>query len=390
MNEISTQLKRVQRAGLAAGVVFLLLAGIGLMMDPGAFYVAWLIGFIFWLGLALGCLNAAMIFYLTGGRWGFVSVRLLEAAYLTLPLLAILFVPLLFGLRELYPWARPAAVAADKVLQQKAIYENFPGFLLRAVFFFGGWILIATFLRRWSLQQDDTTDPAPTVKLRTLSGPGVVLAPLLVTFALVDWIMSIEPAWFSTVFAVVMLSGEMLIAFAFVILWLGWLSRQAPFRENVTPAHFHDLGNLLLTFVMFWTYVAFSQLLIIYAGNQPHEIAWYLHRIAGDWKWVVVFIALFHFFVPFFLLLFRAMKKNVPRLMAIAGLIFVVHAVELFWVIAPSFHFTFQLCWLSVAAWLGMGGLWLAVFVFNLNRHPLLPRNLPLPGNPFAQTADAN
>ncbi|HZL12633.1 MAG TPA: hypothetical protein VFC85_00680, partial [Verrucomicrobiae bacterium] len=321
---------------------------------------------------------------------GFAARRFLEAGFMTLPLMAIFFIPIFFGLRELYLWANPAAVAADKILQQKTIYENFPGFLIRALFFFGILILIATRLRKWSLQQDATTDVAPTIKMRTLSGPGVVIVPLIVTFAFVDWIMSIEPAWFSTVFAVILLSGQILIAFAFAIIVFAWFHRQTPFREFVTTTHFNDLGNLVLTFVMFWTYVAFSQFLIVYSGNQPHEIGWYLHRVAGNWKWIAGFIALFHFFAPFFLLLFRAVKKNVPWLAAIAVVIFLTHALEIFWVIAPTFYAgSIQIHWTDFAAWLGIGGIWLAVFSFNLKRHPLLAKNNPLPGNQLIQTADA-
>jgi hypothetical protein len=359
------------------------------VFHPHEFFVSWLFSFIFWIGLALGCLNAAMIHYLTGGRWGFAARRFLEAGFMTLPLMAIFFIPIFFDLRELYSWARPAAVAADKILQQKAIYENLPGFFIRAIFFFGIWILIATRLRKWSLQQDLTTDVAPTIKIRTLSGPGVVIVPLIVTFAFVDWIMSIEPAWFSTVFAVILLAGQILIAFAFAIIFLAWFHCRTPFREFVTPTHFHDIGNLLLTFVMFWTYVAFSQFLIIYSGNQPHEIAWYLHRIAGNWKWLAGFIALFHFFAPFFLLQFRAVKNNFKLLTTKALVIFLTHALEIFWVIAPTFYHALEIHWTDFAAWLGIGGIWLGVFATNLKRHPLLAKNNPLPGNQLLQTADA-
>lgn len=388
MNEIISRLNRLQNISFAVGILFLVLCAIGAAFHPREFFVSWLFGFIFWVGLALGCLNAAMIHYLTGGRWGFAARRFLEAGFMTLPIMAIVFIPVVFGLRELYPWARPAAVAADKILQQKLVYENFPGFLIRAIFFFGIWILIAACLRRWSLQQDVTHDVTPTIKMRTLSGPGIVIVPLIVTFAFVDWIMSIESMWFSTVFVVVLLAGQILIAFAFAIIFLAWLHRQTPFREFVTVTHFNDLGNLMLTFVMFWTYVAFSQFLIVYSGNEPHEIGWYLHRIAGDWKWVVGFIALFHFFTPFFLLLFRAVKKHVQWLATIAVVVFITHALEIFWVIAPTFYPALTVHWTDFAAWLGIGGIWLGVFATNLSRYPLLAENSPLPGHPLIQAAD--
>lgn len=390
MNEIIFQLNRLQKISFAGGILFLILIALGVAIEPRAFFISWLIAFVFWIGLSLGCLNAAMIHYLTGGRWGFAARRFLEAGFMTLPVMAIFFIPILFGLHELYPWARPDEVSGDKILQQKILYENFPAFLIRAIFFFGIWILIASKLRKWSLQQDETANVAPTVKMRTLSGPGIVIVPLIVTFAFVDWIMSIEAAWFSTIFGVIILAGQILIAFAFAIIFLARFQSQTPFRESVTEKHFHDLGNLMLAFVMFWTYVAFSQFLIIYSGNQPHEIGWYLRRINGDWKFLVGFIALFHFFAPFFLLLFRSVKKNPSRLVTVAVMIFFVHALEIFWAIAPTFYSSMKIHFTDFTAWLGIGGIWLGTFAFNLKRHPLIAKNNPLPGNEKIQTADAN
>ena len=390
MIEIVSKINRLQNISFAIGALFLILCVLGQVFHPREFFVSWLFSFIFWIGLALGCLNAAMIHNLTGGRWGNATRRFFEAGFMTLPLMAIFFIPIFFGLHDLYPWARPAEVSNDKILQHKTVYENFPGFLVRVIFFFGIWILIATRLRKWSLQQDATTEAAPTIKMRTLSGPGVVLVPFVATFAFVDWLMSIEPAWFSTIFPVIFMAGQMLIAFAFAIIMLAWLQQQTPFREAVTEKLFHDLGNLLLTFVMFWTYVAFSQFLIIYSGNQPHEIGWYLHRIAGNWKWLAGFIAVFHFFTPFFLLLFRAVKKNVQWLAAIAVMICFTHALEIFWVIAPTFYPAgIQIHWTDFTAWLGIGGIWLGVFSFNLQRHALVPQSNPLPKNQLVLAAHA-
>jgi hypothetical protein len=391
MNEsIHDQLNRLQRLGLLAGGAGLLLCGLGMSVNPRQFFVSYLCGFTFWLGLSLGCLGVAMIHHLTGGRWGFMTRRFLEAGFMTLPLLAALFVPLLFGLRELYPWARPDAVAASEMLRHKQIYLNVPGFIGRAGFFFAVWIAMAFLLRKWSGQQDASPDPRPTIRMRTLSGPGMVVYPLTATFAFVDWVMSIEPAWHSTMFLVIVLIGQILSAFAWVTLLLAWFREQAPFREAVTPRHFHDLGNLLLAFVVFWTYVSFGQFLIIYSGNLPHEIDWYLHRIGGDWKWVVGGLALFHFLVPFFLLLFRGVKRNVPRLAAIAALIFGVHVAAVYWLIAPTFHPEgIRVHWLDAAAFVGLGGLWLAGFAASLKRRALLAVNDPRIEFPTASLAHA-
>jgi hypothetical protein len=366
------------RAGLILGLVGLALCGFGAVRDPQRFYISYLFGYLFWLGLTLGCFEVAMIHHLTGGRWGFASRRLFEAGFMTLPLMALLFVPVLFGLRDLYPWARPEAVAGSLVLQHKQIYLNTPAFIGRACFFFLVWMAMAWRLRKWSLAQDTTKDPGPTVRLRTLSGPGVVLYPLTGTFAFIDWLMSIEPGWFSTIFLVIVLAGQVLSAFAFVTLWLAMLRRFDPWRQVLTSSHFHDLGNLLLTFVMFWTYVSFSELLIIYSGNLPREIELYLHRIGGVWKWMVCCLALIHFFVPFFFLLLRAVTLQVTRLTAVAALIFVAEVMAIYWFVMPTFYPGGpRVHWLDVASWLGLGGVWLAAFSSGLRRRAVLPQNDP-------------
>ena len=245
-------------------------------------------------------------------------------------------------------------------------------------------------LRKWSLQQDATADPAPTIRMRTLSGPGIVIYPVTATFGFIDWVMSIEPHWYSTMYLVIVLAGQFLSAFAFITLMLAKFQGYEPFRDVVTRTHFHDLGNLLLAFVIFWTYVSFSQLLIIYSGNLPTEIDWYLHRIAGGWKWVVIVLGLFNFFLPFFLLLFRVMKQNVRRLVVIAALIFCAHLVEVFWLIEPTFFPQgFHIHWLDFAAPAGLGGVWLAVFAFHLKRRALLPQNDPRIEYQFPAVANA-
>ena len=377
MNQLSTKLQRLQRNGFIAGGIFILLAGAGMVLTPRAGFVSYLEAYVFWCSLALGCLNLSAIHHLTGGAWGNVTRRFFEAGYMTLPVLAILFLPILFGLHELYPWSNPAEVAADKILAQKSAYENVPGFTMRAALCFAVWIQIACLLRKWSLQQDASPDTVPATKARTLAGPAIVIVPFVATFAFVDWVMSIEAAWFSTVFCIILLAGGILLAVAMGIMMLAWFQTEAPFAGVVTKKQFLDLGNLLLAFVMFWTYVAFSQLLIIYSGNQPHEISWYLHRIAGGWKWLLLFIALFQFFTPFFILLFRSFKQNINTLARVAALVFLVNALENFWSIAPTFYPAgLSIHWTDFAAWLGIGGLWTGTFAANLKKHPLLVRSV--------------
>ncbi|HEX3627430.1 MAG TPA: hypothetical protein VH280_18645 [Verrucomicrobiae bacterium] len=388
MSGVTAKLTRLRTIGLAVGIPGLALCCVGYVFNRGPFFVSYLFAFLFWTSLSLGCFYCGMIHYLTAGKWGFSARRFLEAGYMTLPLMALLIIPLFFGLHDLYPWARPEAISADKILRQRSQYENPTLFIIRAVVFFGIWICLAWSLRRWSLRQDTTTNPLPTIRMRTLSGPAIGIAPLTVSFAFVDWAMSLEPDWMSTVYPVIELAGQMLIAIAFVIVVLAWTRNDPPFVGFAQKA-FQDLGSLLLAFVLFWTYVAFSQALLIYSANLPHEISWYLRRIANNWIWIVGLIGLVHFFGPFLLLLFRALKENTRALAVIALLIFAVHAVETFWTIAPTFYSSIEIHWTDFAAWFGVGGIWLSVFAGNLARHPLLARNDPRTEQLIAETAHA-
>ena len=370
MNHFLTKLSRLERVGFISGGLLFLLTCAGFVFSPHAAFISYLAAYVFWFSLTLGCLNVAAIHHLVGGAWGNATRQFFEAGYMTLPALAILFVPIAFGVHELYPWSNPAEVAADKILQQKSGYENVPAFIARAIFFFAVWILIACLLSKWSRQQDLSSDVSPLPKARTLSGLAIVIVPFTATFAYVDWVMSIETSWFSTIFCVILLAGGVLITLALGIVMLAWLPTDPHSPESVTKKQFLDLGNLLLAFVMFWTYVAFSQFLIIYSGNQPHEISWYLHRIAGSWKWVLISTVVFQFFAPFLILLFRSNKQNSITLARVAALVFLVNALQNYWAIAPTFYpFGVRIQWTDFTAWLGIGGIWAGVFAGHLKRN---------------------
>jgi hypothetical protein len=376
--ELISKLNRFRSIALVIGVIGLVLCVVGAFTNTPQFFVSYLFGCLFWLGLALGCLGVAMIHHLTGGRWGDVIRRFLEAGFMTLPVMALLFIPVFFGLKHLYPWAQPATVAQDSILQHRQAYLNPAMFIVRAVVAFLIWVIMAWFLRKWSLRQDSTKNVEPTRRLRSLSGPGIVIYPLTATFVYVDWIMSLEVHWYSTMFVVIICIGQILTAYAFAIILLTWFSKYKPLSEVVTPTHFHHLGNLLLTFVMFWTYVSFGQLLIIWSGNLPDEIVWYLHRIANGWKGIVWFLFLFHFFLPFFILLFRASKRNPRKLVILASIIFVAHLVSVFWMVTPSlFPNGIHVSWLDFAAPIGIGGIWIATFISQLKGPSLIPLNDP-------------
>jgi hypothetical protein len=360
------------------GVVGLLGCALGSTIDRREVFLSYLFAFLFWLGIALGCSGFLMIHHLTGGRWGYPVRRFFEAAISTLPLLAALFVPILFGLAELYPWANEANVSINKVLQHKHGYMNAPAFIIRAMILFAIWILIARLLTKWSAEQDATHSVEPTKKLRKLSGPGLVVYPVTVTFAYVDWVMSMEADWYSTIFPLLICVGQMLSALAFVIILLAWRGPRTALADILSKTNFHHLGNILLTFTMLWAYLAYAQLIVIWSGDLPHEIGWYLHRIAGGWRWIAFGLLFFHFFGPFFLLLFRQAKRNPQILVAIASVIFVAHIVDIWWLVAPSLHQQgFHMTWMLPAAVIGVGGIWLAVFFKRLEAKPLIPMNDP-------------
>jgi hypothetical protein len=357
-----------------AGVAALGICAIGGFFAPAQFFHSYLVAFVFWAGMALGCLSIVMLQYLTGGAWGLVLRRVLESGTRTLPLVALLFVPILFGLGRLYEWSHAEEVAHDPLLSHKAAYLNVPFFIGRTIFYFASWLAVAYFLNKWSLEQDRGGDRRLSRKLQLLSSGGIVLYGLTVTFSSIDWVMSLEPHWYSTMFGVLFIAGQGLSALAFVVAVTILLARRQPMRDVVSAKHLHDWGKLLLAFVMFWSYVSFSQYLIIWAGNLPEEIPWYLKRLQGGWGWIGLALILFHFLLPFLLLLSRTGNENRRLLAFVAGLVVLMRLVDVFWLIAPVFSRSeVRLHWMDILAPIGIGGLWLGVFLGQLRKRPLLP-----------------
>ena len=376
--ELNSRMAKWQWLCLIVGLLGLALTAIGLGTSRSQFFFSYLFAYLFWLGLSLGCFLVTMMHQLSGGRWGYPTRRFLEAGFMVLPLMLLLLIPIFFGMPSLYPWARPAEVAAEKVLRDRHGYQNGWAFVLRSTVFMLIWIWMSFCLRRWSLEQDRTDDAEPTRKARVLSGAGVVIYCLLGTFAYIDWVMSLESHWYSTIFAVIIVIGQILVAYAFSVILLAIFRRDEPFAAVLTKTHFHQLGNLLLGFVLFWTYVSFGQLLIVYSGDIPDELRWYLHRIAGNWKIVITALAILHFFVPFYLLLFRAMKTQLAPLATLAAVLFVMHIVQTYWLVMPAFHREgIRVSWMDFTAPVGIGGLWVAMFLSRLRAAPLLLQKDP-------------
>jgi hypothetical protein len=367
------ELETVRRLALTVGCIGLGLCAIGGIFQHDQFFQSYLVAYLFWLGIALGCLPIVMLYHLTGGRWGSVVRRLLESGMRTLPWMALLFGPLLPGIRNLYAWARPEQVAGDPVLQHQSIYLNVPFFVIRAFIYFAVWNLLAFYLNKWSSEQDRTGEAGLLRRFQLLSGPGLVAYGITVTFASVDWAMSLDTHWFSTIYGMMFMIAQILSAFAFVIPLLAIIGHRGA-NGIVTPHHFLDLGNLMLTFVMLWAYVAFSQFLIIWSGNLSDEIPWYLRRTQNGWGWIAITLIVFHFFLPFLLLLSRNAKRSKLVLSGIALCVMFMSLVDLFWLIVPAFlPGQAMIHWSDIAAVAGIGGIWVYLYARAVNASPLFP-----------------
>ena len=369
-------LKGLASRAWIVGALGVLASIVGFFINRDQFFQSYLVSWLFWIQLTLGCLGIMMLHHLSGGAWGLMIRRILEAASRTLPVMSILFIPILFGLQALYSWARPEA-ASDPLIQHKASYLNPAAFTVRSLLYLAIWTLFALALSRLSRRQDETGDPALFRRMKAIAAPGLVVFALLSTFAAIDWIMSLDPHWYSSIFGVYFITGQGVAGFAFISLVALYLSQRPPLEGILRPKHFHDYGKLLLAFVMLWSYIAFSQLLIIWSGNLPEEVPWYLHRVEGGWKWVSIALALFNFLLPFLLLLSRDLKRNARLLAPVAILVLVMRWVDLFWLTAPTFHHHLAPHWLDLATTIGLGGIWFAVFSRQLQKRPLLPIHDP-------------
>jgi hypothetical protein len=345
--------------------------------DKSDFFRSYLIAFLFWIGITLGCLAVLMVQHLTGGQWALVIRRILEAGTRTLPLMAVAALPLLLGMKTLYSWSRPGET--DPAVVAKLGYLNPQFFIVRMVFYFAVWFLLSWKLNQYSREQEAGGEVLPTLlRMENLSGIGLVLYGLTVTFAGIDWIMSLEPAWYSTIYGLMFMVGQALAALAFSVTLLIWLSDRQPLSRAVQPAHFQDLGSFLLAFVMLWAYLEFSQFLIIWGGNLTDEIPWYIRRMQGVWGHIGLALVILNFALPFFLLLFRHIKRRKRSLLIVAGLILMMRLVDMYWMVLPAFGGgAVHLTWMDVVLPLGMGAIWFAWFSRELERMPILPAHDP-------------
>ena len=375
--------RKISQRSLVIGVIFALISVALAFVRPDEFYRAYLLGFMCWLGVALGSMAILMIRHLTGGGWGTVIRRILGAAMRTLPVLAILFIPIIIavGQHRIYPWAMPLESIQDTHIREhlekhsfiKASYLNFSGFVIRAFFYFAIWNVLSFLLSKWSKQTDHAGAPDNSGRFKAVAGPGLILYGFTISFAAIDWVMSLDPSWISTIFGLLILIGEVLSAMCFAVVVERILFNYKPMSEMLTPDFVHDHGKWMLTFIMVWAYFSFSQWLIIWAGNLPAEITFYLKRLSNGWGSIGLFLVLFHFAIPFALLLSRPFKRDIRKLVWLAVWMMLMRYLDLFWIIEPNFSRTLNITIADIVVPIAIGGIWLWYFFRNLAALPLLP-----------------
>lgn len=375
----------VERFSGVVGALGLLLCLAGFFFNPQHFFQSYLFAFLYWAGFGIGGLGILLLNNVVGGKWGATARRFLVAQMRTLPIIAVFFVVLLFGLKYLYPWTHPDLVAANEYLHHKAPYLNIPFFLIRQIIYFGFMILVGMRINKWYDEQDQTGDFALREKIRAFSAPMLLLFVVIVTLAAIDWVLSADAQYYSTVFGGILLIGNVLQTFALTNLTIILASKGDRFGGRINAKILHDLGNLMFAFTIFWTYLSAAQLIITWPANLPQEISWYLDRTNGFWKVLAVMISLSMFLIPFLALLSQTRKRDPRRLMKVAIWILAAKAIDLFWIVEPTFRnhsagallgtsgSGFEIYWTDFAAFFGLGGVWVFMFIKQLRRSPLLP-----------------
>jgi hypothetical protein len=370
---------RLQQRALIAGIIGVVVCIFGYIKSPESLLQSYLMAFMLILGLSLGSLGLLMMHHLTSGYWGIVIRRPLESATRSLPLVFILFAPIFFGFRHIYGvWLNAPAKGEGALSEFQQHYLTANWFHIRAIVYFAVWLLLMWAFNTWSRRQDlDRDDRSLRRRLKMVAGPGIILYVFAMSFAAIDWVMSLSPHWASTIYGFLYVAGQLISSMSLMICVVVLLSRTPVFASVLRPRHLHDLGKLLLAFIMLWAYFSFSQLLIIWSGNAPEEISFYRSRLYGEWGYVSVIILIFHFFVPFFLLLSRDLKRNPSLITKVAAWMILMRFVDLYWLTRPEFTPNAIPSLWDLGAVLALGGLWLFYFAWQLQKMPLLPLGEP-------------
>jgi hypothetical protein len=371
---------RVQGRAFVVGAIGILAAIALGFKDWTQFFHSYLFAFVFWMIFCMGSLGVLQLHHMTGGRWGFPIRRILEAGTRTIPVMTVLFVPVLFGMSRIYPWMNPDTLGDEPSDHFRRAYLDPKFFIVRAVVYFAIWNLLAFLQNKWSAEQDRTGDLRLKGRMSSLAAPGTVLWALSWSWAMIDWVMSLEPTWYSSIYGMVFMVIACLAAFSFSVIMLRMLNNYDPLRDSYDPARLNDIGNFMLTFTLLWTYMSFAQFLIIWSGNLKQEIPWYKVRAFTSWGYVAAALLVFHFFVPFFILLQRRVKRKVERLSMLAVWMLIIALVDVFWLVVPSFpnaHMGLRVSPLDIVAVIGIGGVWVGVYMAQLKKMPLLPLHDP-------------
>ena len=370
--------RNIQQRSLFIGIGAAVLAIIGLFVNADEFFHAYLTAYMAWLGVTMGCMAMLMIIHLTGGAWGIVIRRMLEAGMRTLPYVAVLFIPIILGYRHIYAWARPDLYAKNEhVTELTHGYLSLPNWIWRAVVYFALFLVFAYFLNRYSAEQDRPPDRDRSPLFRMLAGPGLVVYAFAMSFAVIDWVMSITPPWISTIYPLIFVAGQCLSAMCFMVIVEAILARRSPMVLLLKPKEVQDHGKLILTWIMLWAYFSFSQLLITWAGDLPDEISWYTRRLYHGWQWIGLALVLLHFAIPFSLLLSRPFKRRTESMIWLAAWLMVMRYVDLFWFIEPNYHQSINGSWQFFVMPFAIGGFWLWLYFRNLQSRPLLALHDP-------------
>ena len=378
---VRPKIDRAQRAGIIAGAIGLLaLVSFG-SRDWDQFFRSYLFAYIFAMSFAMGSLAILQLHHMTGGRWGLPIRRILEAGSRTIPVMTVFFIPVLIGIKKIYPWAaHPESLGDEPITHFRRMWLQ-PGFFIgRAVVYFAIWNLLAYLLNKWSAEQDRTGDVRLKQRMSSLAAPGTVLWALSWSWAMLDWVMSLEPTWFSSIYGMIFMVIACLAAVSFSAIMLRMLNDYEPLRESYQPSHLNDIGNLMLAFTLLWTYMSFAQFLIIWSGNLKQEITWYKVRAYTSWGYVGAALLIFHFFIPFFILLQRRVKRRVERLAVLAVWMLLITLVDVLWIVVPAFENRksgFHVSPSDIVAVIGLFGVWLATYMVQLKRMPLLPLHDP-------------
>lgn len=366
------------RIPLIIGIIAVILSAAGYFIDSGQFFHSYLIAFIFWCTIGLGGLFFVMIHYLTNATWSLVLRRIGENIMALLPLMAIFAIPILFGLGDLYHWSHSDIVHSDHLLLGKSAYLNIPFFIVRLIIYFAIWIFLSSYLFRLSLRQDNAHHDSILRKAVKTSAPGMILFAITVSFFSFDLLMSLDPHWYSTIFGVYIFAGSFLNLLSFMTVNIIYLRKKCALVNEITSEHFRDLGKLIFAFIIFWGYMAFSQYFLIWYGNIPEETVWFLHRWDGSWKIISLILVFGHFVIPFLVLFPMEIKKNIPVMLTVSVWILIMHWIDIYWIVMPSFHHHgVHLSWMDLTTMAGIGGFFTWRFRRIIYSHPLVPVNDP-------------